>query len=283
MPVDPDAIHEGFSRSYSYWAPVELVEGERPVEKTYVRHWRLIQPRYLSVVRESAAFRERGRRRCGDAEEAATKLQAALRGHALRCRLHRELHRRFRKVFDSSSTFYYFVDTVTAAATWHKPLLVDPRLLECDNGELVEEMITARSSLAATARTMPDREFFSRQEMSQGPYHRRGGRGRMLERTPNVEIFFHRSPEKDAAARRAQDMELNPELLGARMHFLDGMKMKTVAVDDFAFVQAAWARGMRGVHWVLTNYRERPVMRMHAFCALAQVPVDGEKLELSPR
>jgi hypothetical protein len=98
----------------------------------------------------------------------------------------------------------------------------------------------------------------------------------MLERTPGVEIFFHRSPEKDAAARRAQDLELKAELLGARIDFLDGLKMKTVVVDDFAFVQAAWARGMRGVHWVLTNYRERPMMRMHAFCALAQVQVDGK-------
>lgn len=58
---------------------------------------------------------------------------------------------------------------------WQKPLLVDPRLLECDNDEIVVDVLTARESLAATARTMPEREFFSRQDMMQGPYHRRAG------------------------------------------------------------------------------------------------------------
>src|SRR5690606_20587800 len=101
------------------------------------------------------------------------------------------------------------------------------------------EVLTARESLAATARTMPEREFFVHQDMTQGPYNRRAARGRVMERTPNLDVFYYRSPAKDAAARRAQDVELTPEMLGASIDFLDGLKLKRVMVDEFAFVQAA--------------------------------------------
>lgn len=88
-------------------------------------------------------------------------------------------------------------------------------------------------------------------------------------------MFYNRSLAKDDAARRAGDIELEPEMLGASIDFLDGYKLKSVVVDDYAFVQAACVRGIQAVHWVLANYNERPLTRTYAFIALAQVQVDG--------
>jgi len=123
--------HEIINRDQALWAlPLDL--RDVPEDTEVIRLYPVLY-RSRSQVSKRSFLPKIG----GNEVQASVLINSSVRGYLAKRRILKIIQTRFKKIFDSSSGYYYFYDSETGSTSWYKPKLANPS--DFNFGDTLEE------------------------------------------------------------------------------------------------------------------------------------------------
>lgn len=207
-------------------------------------------------------------------DTAAFQLTAVARGFLARLHLRQYYKYRYRRVFDSSSGYYYFHDQhrENVEPSWYKPRLAFPNDIEVYEPEIDDP----KDFMKGKNNKYTYREFIT------GPYVRRelGTYGRKRTIRSENNHFIEINPWRHDSITSLHEVDLSTTPLDSVIHIFDGLKPKETVVSDYVLMRTVVAyileNNCDSILHHMEEYSSRPLIIAYGLYNLSKiaVPVD---------
>lgn len=246
---------ELLNRQYSMWSPPEKYPSK--------------SAQNITLFPEGYASKRWGRRKFSgiiSPETAASHIAAVARGFLARIALRRYFGERYYLRLDPYSGYYYFFDTYNPEAdtSWYKPRLAFFDDIRVYNPPDPDDYLQG--------------DRYSKLDFRTGPLIKVVGLNKFDAGRSDVGAFIIANPDRQAAIKSYEEVDLENIALDADVIFFDGYRPTHIHINEYHLMRAAicennWSR----VVDYMRRYKDNLLIQLYGFHSFAKtiVPMDG--------